>query len=90
MKRKNAADDRRRRKTFTILWSAVLGIGIITLIYYEMTALLYILGTVGVTIILVVVAMSDLRVSDRSSSAVKIDDSAALGSGITSTAGKSK
>lgn len=91
MKRKNAADDRRRRKTFTILWTAVLAIGVITLIYYEMTALLYILATVGVTILLVVVAMSDLHAADRNtSSAVKIDDAAALGSGITSTFGKSK
>lgn len=91
MKRKNAADDRRRRKTFTILWTAVLAIGVMTLIYYEMTAVLYILATVGVTILLVVVAMSDLHAADRNtSSSVKIDDAAALGSGVTSTFGKSQ
>lgn len=91
MKRKNAADDRRRRRTFTILWTAVLAIGVMTLIYYEMTAVLYILATVGVTILLVVVAMSDLHAADRNtSSPVKIDDAAALGSGVTSTFGKSQ
>ena len=91
MKRKNAADDRRRRKMFTILWAAVLAIGVITLIYYELTAILYILATLGVTILLVVVAVSDLHQGDRNTNAaVKIDDSAALGSGITATPGKSK
>ncbi len=91
MKHKNAAADRRRRKTFTILWTAVLAIGVMTLIYYEMTAVLYILATVGVTILLVVVATSDLHVADRNAgTAVKIDDAAALGSGITSTFSKSK
>lgn len=91
MKRRNAAGDRRRRKVFTVLWTAVLAIGVITLIYYEMSAVLYILATVGVTVLLVVVAVSDLHYAERNASgAVKIDDSAALGSGITATLSKSK
>ena len=91
MKRKNAAGDRRRRKMFTFLWAAVLGITVITLIYYELTAILYILATVGVTILLIVVAVSDLHQGERNAgAAVKIDDSAALGSGITATPSKSK
>lgn len=91
MKRtRNAAGDRRRRKMFTALWTAVLAIGVITLIYYEMSAVLYILATLGVTILLVVVAVSDLHYADRNvNSAEKIDDSAAIGSGITATLGKS-
>jgi Flp pilus assembly protein TadB len=87
MKRaRNPAGDRRRRKMFTILWTAVLALGTIVMIYREMTALLYILATIGVTALLVVVAMSDLARAERISTASpSIDDSAAIGSGITST-----
>ncbi len=74
---------------FTALWTAVLAIVIILLIYWEMTALLYILATVGVTALLVVVAMSDLARGEKfSSEPIRIDDSAAIGSGITAAAGK--
>lgn len=91
MKRRNAAGDRRRRKTFTILWTAVLAIGVIILMYYEMSALLYILATLGVTALLVVVALSDLHEGERhAGDAPRIDDSAAIGSGITPQLGKSK
>jgi hypothetical protein len=91
MKRRNAAGDRRRRKIFTVLWTAVLAIGVITLIYYEMSAVLYILATLGVTALLVIVAVSDLHYAERhAGGAVRIDDSAAIGSGITPTLGKSQ
>lgn len=74
---------------FTVLWTALLAIGTIVMIYREMTALLYILATVGVTALLVVVAMSDLAHDEIVSTASpRIDDSAAIGSGITSTMGK--
>jgi len=89
MKRKrNVAGDRRRRKMFTILWTAVLAIGTIALIYWEMTALLYILATLGVTALLAVVAVADLTHGLSNSNDGRIDDSAAIGSGISSTAGK--
>jgi len=85
----NPASDRRRRKMFTVLWTALLALGTIVMIYREMTALLYILATVGVTALLVVVAMSDLAHDEIvSTTAPRIDDSAAIGSGITSTMGK--
>ena len=51
MKRRTAADDRRRRKLITVLWTAVLAVGTIILLYKEMTALLYILATLGVTMV---------------------------------------
>ena len=85
---RNAAADRRRRKLFTLLWSGLLAVVTITLIYKEMTALLYILATLGVTALLVVVAMSDLTSRENISSDSTINDSAAIGSGITSTFGK--
>ena len=65
---RNAAADRRRRKLFTLLWSGLLAVVTITLIYKEMTALLYILATLGVTALLVVVAMSDLTSRENISS----------------------
>ena len=88
MKRRNAASDKRRRKMITILWTAVLAIGTIILIYREMTALLYILATLGVTALLIVVAMADLSRSEKlTSDPRRSEDSAAIGSGITSTFG---
>ena len=90
MKRsRNVAGDRRRRKMITVLWAAILAIGTIILIYKEMTALLYILATVGVTALLVVVAMADLAHAERLTNDPRSSgDAAAIGSGITSTRGK--
>ena len=91
MKRRNAAGDRRRRKTFTLIWTAVLAIGVILLMYYEMSALLYILATLGVTALLVIVAVADLHHGEQQSGdAPRMDDSAAIGSGITPQLSKSK
>jgi hypothetical protein len=88
MKRRNAASDRRRRKTITILWTAALAIGTIILIYKEMTAVLYILATLGVTALLLVVAMADLSPAEKlTNDPRRSDDSAAIGSGISSTFG---
>ena len=89
MKRsRNVAADRRRRKMLTILWTAVLCIGTIILIYKEMTAVLYILATIGVTALLVIVAISDLAHSESlTNDPRRSSDSAAIGSGITSTIG---
>ena len=88
MKRRNAASEQRRRKMITILWTAVLAIGTIVLIYKEMTAVLYILATLGVTALLVVVGMADLSHADKlTNDPRRSDDSAAIGSGMTSTFG---
>ena len=89
MKRsRNVAGDRRRRKMITILWTALLAIGTIILIYKEMTALLYILATLGVTVLLIVVAKSDLAHAEKLTNDPRgSGDSAAIGSGITSTFG---
>ena len=87
-RKRNVAADRRRRKMITILWTAVLAIGTIILIYKEMTAVLYILATVGVTALLLVVAMADLAHAERLTNDPRgSGDSAAIGSGITSTMG---
>lgn len=89
MKRtRNLAGDRRRRKMITILWTGALALGTIILIYKEMTALLYILATAGVTALLVVVAMADLAHSDKSPGDPRRSDDAATGGGVKSTFGK--
>jgi heme O synthase-like polyprenyltransferase len=87
-RKRNVAADRRRRRMITILWTAVLAIVTIILIYKEMTALLYILATLGVTALLLVVAMADLAHAERLTNDPRgSGDSAAIGSGITSTMG---
>jgi uncharacterized membrane protein YhaH (DUF805 family) len=84
--KRNLAAEKRRRRLITVLWTGLLAVVIITLIYKEQTAVLYILATLGVTALLVVVAMADLGSSENSSDST-INDSAAIGSGITSTFG---
>ncbi len=64
MSKKTLAGDRRRRKMITVLWSLGLSILIMVLIYKELTAVLYILATVGVAVILMFVAFSDLAHAD--------------------------
>jgi len=85
VKTRNLSNAKRRRRTIAILWSALFGIGTMILIYFEMTALLYILATLGVTAILVIVAVSDLARGEKHPGAVSADDSAAIGSGIVSS-----
>lgn len=60
MNRKTLAGDRRRRKMVTLVWALALAAVVIVLIYFEKTAILYILCTLGVTALLLVVAFSDL------------------------------
>lgn len=64
MNRRTLAADRRRRKLFTLLWALLLTVGVIFLIYFEQTAILYILCTLGVAALLIIVAFSDLAHED--------------------------
>jgi membrane protein YdbS with pleckstrin-like domain len=50
----------RRSRGFTYLWILALAVSTFLLIYFEQTSLLYILATLGVTVLLVVVALADL------------------------------
>ncbi len=87
---RKVTDIKRRRKLSAVVWTALVAIGTMTLIYFEMTALLYILATLGVTAILVVVAVSDLARGEKHAALPQADDSAAIGSGIVSTYGTNK
>jgi fatty acid desaturase len=60
MNRKTLAGDRRRRKLITALWALGTTAVVITLIYLEKTAILYILSTVSIAVLLLIVAFSDL------------------------------
>jgi uncharacterized membrane protein len=60
MNRKTLAGETRRRKLITALWIAGLSAVVIFLLYKELTAVLYILATLGITIMLIMVAFSDL------------------------------
>lgn len=62
------ASNRSRRRKITLLWAAALAIVVGALIYWEKTAILYILSTLGVTALLVVVALADLGESKKLSS----------------------
>jgi hypothetical protein len=83
--RATLASGRRRRKTITVVWIALLAVATISLIYWEMSALLYILATVGVTVLLIIVAFSDLAGADKVLTVPAADDAAVLGSGMSST-----
>ena len=50
----------RKRRTVTYLWILGLAVLVFLLIYFEQTALLYILATLGVTVLLIIVALADL------------------------------
>jgi uncharacterized membrane protein len=63
-----------RARGFTYLWILVLAVSVFLLIYFEQTSLLYILATLGVTILLVVVALADLGRTELTSGAVPAPD----------------
>jgi len=58
--------NQKRRRTFTYLWIFGLAVLIFLLIYFEQTALLYVFATLGVTALLVIVAISDLGQNELS------------------------
>jgi len=64
----------RRSRGFTYFWIFGLAVLVVGLLWKEQTSLLYILATLGVTILLVVVAMADLGRSERSSDARPMSD----------------
>ena len=76
---------RGRRKT--LIWIVCMAAIVIGLLYWEKIALLYVLATLGLTALMIVVAMADLGGSKKvvAEPVVPADDAAALGAGISST-----
>ena len=80
------ANRARNRKLFTFAWIAALTLLTVFLIYRELTAVLYILATLGVTALLIVVALADLSKHEKySTESPHADDAAAIGSGLSSS-----
>ena len=69
-----------KRRWLTYLWIVGIVLVVSLLIYFERTALLYVLATLGVTALLLVVAFADLGGDDRSD--VTPLDAQAEGGGI--------
>ncbi|HYW72417.1 MAG TPA: hypothetical protein VE961_15380 [Pyrinomonadaceae bacterium] len=57
----------KKNRTITFAWIFGLALLVSLLIYFDQTALLYIFSTLGVTVLLVIVATADLGRSDLSS-----------------------
>lgn len=74
MSQRLRSNKNKKRRGFTYLWIFGLAVLIFLLIYFEQTSLLYILATLGVTILLVVVAMADLGRSELSSDPMQMSD----------------
>src|SRR6266849_6600614 len=60
MSQRLRSNKNKKRRGFTYLWIFGLAVLIFLLIYFEQTALLYVLATLGVTALLVIVALTDL------------------------------
>lgn len=76
----------KRRRRMGIMWILVMAAVIIALMATEQIALLYVLATLGVSALLVVVALADLRGSQRRTVHLPLgDDAAAIESGISSS-----
>lgn len=69
-----------------LLWIGGIALVVFLLIYFEQTAILYVLATLGVTALLLIVAFADLKGVPNADELPKpADDSAAIGTGISST-----
>ena len=76
----------KRRRRNTLIWIAAVAAVVIGLIWAEQIALLYVLATLGVTGLLIVVALTDLSGSRRSGDESSAYDAAAIADGVTATA----
>jgi len=73
----------KKRRTLTYAWIFGLALIVFLLIYFERTELLYVLATLGVTSLLIIVAIADLGVNEHSKSPAMTDPQAAS-SGVSS------
>lgn len=72
-----------KRRWLTYVWIVGILLVVSLLIYFERTALLYVLATLGVTALLLIVAFADLGGDDRSD--VTPLDAQAAGGGISAS-----
>ena len=74
MSQRLRSNKNKKRRGFTYLWIFGLAVLIFLLIYFEQTALLYVLATLGVTFLLVIVAMADLGRGELSAETATIPE----------------
>ena len=67
----------KKNRGLTFLWIFGLALLVFLLIYFEQTAILYIFSTLGVTVLLVIVATADLGQSELSAGDAQPGSSAA-------------
>lgn len=76
---------KRGSRSLVWLWITVVVLAIFLLIYFEQTAILYVLATLSITALLLVVAFADLKDAPNALELPKPnDDAAAIGTGIGS------
>jgi hypothetical protein len=83
MSQKIQAKKTGKRRWLTYVWIVGILLAVSLLIYFERTALLYVLATLGVTALLLIVAFADLGGDERSD--VTPLDAQAAGSGISAS-----
>lgn len=76
MSQRLRSNKNKKRRGFTYLWIFGLAVLIFLLIYFEQTALLYVLATLGVTVLLVIVALADLGRDELSAESAIIPEPA--------------
>ncbi len=77
---------RRKRRLSTFLWIAGLVAAVITLLYYQQVAVLYVLATLSVAGLLIIVALTDLGGARRVVNEVApLDDAAAIADGAATS-----
>jgi len=74
MSQRLRSNKNKKRRGFTYLWIFGLALLIFLLIYFEQTALLYVLATLGVTALLVIVALADLGRGELSAETATIPE----------------
>jgi Kef-type K+ transport system membrane component KefB len=61
------------RRTIALFWCLMVGVVIGFLIYFEQIALLYVIATLGLVLLLFIVAFADLEKIDRDAVAGYVD-----------------
>ena len=84
MSQRIQATKNKKRRSLTYIWIFGLALVVFLLIYFERTEMLYVLATLGVTSLLLIVAVADLGVSDQSQTAPALN-AQATGSGVSSS-----
>ena len=87
MTRTDTRRRKRNRRLITFAWIAGITILIIVLLYKERSDWLYVMATLGVTVLLVIVGFNDLGAGRKGVDEASLgDDSASIGDGLTATA----